>query len=779
MSKTIQINSKLAERLKAYSLAAGALAAAGTNADAAIVYTDINPDFNGGLNDQYFLDLNNDAIDDFRIFHNGYYTLRIEPLEASNSVLGSGGSLYAYPYALGQSNMISAAQSSWIDNGYAGGNQSMFYGSYCTFGNWCNQTDKYLGLRFTVGANTYYGWARLTVNAATNSWVIKDYAYNDVAGAPILAGQTAIIVAASGAQNVIGVDTADNSNGLDLEVSFDAGQDEATINEYRIMVVKDALSGTFNLDSAQAVLPANYYPVTPNLSATYTQSLGATGTDVDGDPIVNGQPYKIFVHSVADGTNATVDSLSLPSTAVTLFIEGSPASNVMAADIANNSNGTDLEVSFDAANDESVVGEYRIMVVKTAQAPLFDIVAAQLVPAANYTSVAPNASPSYLEVLATTARDVTGAPITNGQPYTVFVMSVADGVNSNQDTLSDASSSVILSIPLTPATGVNALDVADNNDGTDLEVIFDKGANENTIGQYRIMAVKAANATGFNLAAAEAVPATRFKSITPNGSFIYINTFDAGSVDVDGDPITIDQPYRVFVLNMADGSSAITNVLSNQSNEVTLNIRVNQAVEIAAADTADNLDASDIQVTFERADQEFEIQEYRVMVAKDGATLSAIQAAAVPAASYVSVEADSSESYALTLTAGLTDIDGDAIEQKVAYQVHILSMSNGSDANLDTVAVSNSFTLRDVLSVGEIQAESIKLLTRNNAIEISGMLSSGEKSIEVFDLTGRMVKKEQTNSDRTLIEMSGQPAGVYLIRLNQNGTTSTFKVPLQ
>ena len=55
--------------------------------------------------------------------------------------------------------------------------------------NWNGVTDKYLGLKFIVGANTHYGWARLDVQAIGDVWTLKDYAYNAAPDGAIMAGQ--------------------------------------------------------------------------------------------------------------------------------------------------------------------------------------------------------------------------------------------------------------------------------------------------------------------------------------------------------------------------------------------------------------------------------------------------------------------------------------------------------------------------------------------------------------------------------------------------------------
>ncbi len=183
--------SKLSKRMVQYGALSVVMAGA-ADVNGQIVYTDEVPDFAGGIGGQYFLDLNNDATNDFRIHHNGSSNLYVSPLTANNNVLGSGGATFAYPFALSAGATISSGAGTFFNNGFSGGFQSLNYGS-CSFGNWCNVTDRYLGLEFDFGGNTYYGWARLDVSFNGSSWTIKDYAYESTSGMAIIAGETSSV----------------------------------------------------------------------------------------------------------------------------------------------------------------------------------------------------------------------------------------------------------------------------------------------------------------------------------------------------------------------------------------------------------------------------------------------------------------------------------------------------------------------------------------------------------------------------------------------------------
>jgi hypothetical protein len=140
----------------------------------------------------YPLDLNNDATVDFIIASRDTLTadgrIRVSlavPYGAGNAVAGETPSNYDYALALDINSMIDASVN-WI-----AASNTMAYnvdGANPYNENWNGVTDKYLGLKFVVGGNTHYGWARLDVDALADSLVLKDYAYNATPDAGILAG---------------------------------------------------------------------------------------------------------------------------------------------------------------------------------------------------------------------------------------------------------------------------------------------------------------------------------------------------------------------------------------------------------------------------------------------------------------------------------------------------------------------------------------------------------------------------------------------------------------
>lgn len=187
-------------KLKSYSALAGSLIVAGTAADAQIVYTDI-VDYTGTLNgDTYQLDLNNDGTTDFNISrldtsftvsYVGYTAKGVIGTKLNNNAIAVKGTGFysTSALALQLNNVIGPAQI-WT-NSYTSGNlaaMAFLVAGSINAGPWVGVNDRYLGLRLENSGNIYYGWARVSVSANSQSFTIKDYAYRTSANTAINAG---------------------------------------------------------------------------------------------------------------------------------------------------------------------------------------------------------------------------------------------------------------------------------------------------------------------------------------------------------------------------------------------------------------------------------------------------------------------------------------------------------------------------------------------------------------------------------------------------------------
>jgi hypothetical protein len=190
---------ELQNKLSRYTAAAAAIVAA-SGANAQIVYTDpqdvsVDDDADANGFSVVGLDLNNDMTFDFIVAARdttvGGSRIRFTvaaPYGTASAIAGETPSAYDYALALNSGDMIDNTLN-WI-----AATNTMAYNvdSANPYNeNWNGVTDKYLGLQFTVGGNTHYGWARLDVQAIGDVFTLKDYAFNASPDQGIEAGQTA------------------------------------------------------------------------------------------------------------------------------------------------------------------------------------------------------------------------------------------------------------------------------------------------------------------------------------------------------------------------------------------------------------------------------------------------------------------------------------------------------------------------------------------------------------------------------------------------------------
>ena len=210
--KTLSSSNK--SRLKQYSAVAGALVAQG-NVNAQVVATDLNPDVVvDSLHAPYALDFNNDANPELTFFvqHvNGSSSTQGVQFTYDGAIAGvqmtPGMSLIG---AAGTGSSSSSFQISALNSGdpisAAGNFGTSSYGALgadilvdagplgqipIQQGNFLNQSHKFLGGKLVAGANTYYGWVELSVNANASQITLHGFGYQSTPDAQILAGEGA------------------------------------------------------------------------------------------------------------------------------------------------------------------------------------------------------------------------------------------------------------------------------------------------------------------------------------------------------------------------------------------------------------------------------------------------------------------------------------------------------------------------------------------------------------------------------------------------------------
>ena len=250
-------------------------------------------------------------------------------------------------------------------------------------------------------------------------------------------------VAAGTVSNLQVADVGDAQNGTDLQVAFSKAVDETKVSAYRILVTKS--NSSLDLDDANDL---TFFEEVNKSGGDISTTLVEDAKDADGDLLVNDVPYKVYILTVADGTNATLNALSASSTEITLVTEMEPVDvevaivdNIQVTDVGDAGNGSDLEVTFSKVEDEATLQEYRVFVVKSPFVSMMTLSQAEGLD--TYHLVEKTGTDLQFTLLAD-AIDANGEAIVNDVAYHVFVLSVADGINAQINALSEASEEVIL-----------------------------------------------------------------------------------------------------------------------------------------------------------------------------------------------------------------------------------------------------------------------------------------------------------------------------------------------
>ena len=195
------LTSNFDKRMFAYAAAATAAGVGllAQSAEARIVYTPANIPVpaDGGL---VQIDINHDGVPDFGFYNFAYpaafgrnpegfhqYSFRVTGSQTEDQVWDVGkkaGCAAVLPkgVSVGAGKNFQAAGSLFASAGsYTNGGG----GDACKWG--AAHHGAFLGLKFVVSGQTYYGWAHVTV-PASGSPVINGYAYETVANKPILTG---------------------------------------------------------------------------------------------------------------------------------------------------------------------------------------------------------------------------------------------------------------------------------------------------------------------------------------------------------------------------------------------------------------------------------------------------------------------------------------------------------------------------------------------------------------------------------------------------------------
>ncbi len=450
-------------KLAGYSSMAGAFILLHGDAGAQIIYHDIDPDTVLSMDDEiYFLDMDLDGANNFYLFKQSFsaiteygiataVTIGIVGSNINDDVAASYGltslnsshttSFFA-PYAFEEGESVNITLE--FHGGFDMVHLQDSYSAMGGWGNWFPDTeDKYLGVRFDDDlGETHYGWIRCSV-IDDYVLIIKDYAYNATPDAPIIAGATLMIPEITNWIEI--ADAGDEINGSDLHFTFEASSNYDLLLEYRVIAVKETAADDFDITDAENVIAGNYVQVIPDGSDNYSGNFSGA-TDADGDVIGNNTPYRLFVYLVGDLAAGEANALSIASETISLQTTTYAVTDILATDIGENGNASDLHLFFNNAENEQVIGSYRVFILDIISAfDGFTVEDAMAIPPERYVEFLPTGSP-FDFTFPSGFTDINGIEITWGVPYFIYVMSVDNGLGTG-NIMSAPSDELILNFP--------------------------------------------------------------------------------------------------------------------------------------------------------------------------------------------------------------------------------------------------------------------------------------------------------------------------------------------
>ncbi|WP_052016827.1 MULTISPECIES: copper amine oxidase N-terminal domain-containing protein [unclassified Paenibacillus] len=523
-------------------------------------------------------------------------------------------------------------------------------------------------------------------------------------------------------------DNSDYGDGRDIQVSFNRSSDESKVANYRIFVVRNSVSSSFNLTTASNLSSSLYYNVNKT-GNNITTTLPSSMKDTSGYNVTNLQDYRIYVMAVGNQQNGYTNALSSSSTLLRLTTNSNAgvASNIGVADVSDNGDGRDLRVSFNRASDESNVSVYRVYVVRSGNAGSFTLSAA-------------NASNNYYQVNKTGGNqsftlpnymvDTNGYTLSNNVSYRVFVLSVSTSGNSSQNALSSYSSQITLTAnaAVTAPSNVAATDIGDNGNGSDLRVTFNRSADETNVNHYRVFVVK--SGTSFNQASANAVGSANYTYVSKNGNNQTVN-LSSGAKTADGSNIVNGVAYQVYVMAINNNGS-LANALSSGSGVITLASNTAVAAVSNVNATVKNQgqagDASDVSISFSKASSENGISGYKAFIVPANQVSGFNISSALGISYNIDINKNDASS-PVFLNNGHRDINNKPLVVGQKYRVFVLSVSDSSSRASNLSAASNEFNI--FAQATEVKASTInELRNTSSATEASYKIFFSKPSIE-------------------------------------------------
>ena len=473
-------------------------------------------------------------------------------------------------------------------------------------------------------------------------------------------------------------------------------------------------------------------------------------------------PY-LFIQDYAYEATAETSILIQPPTA-------GIAENLVFEDVAENNDATDLRLTFNKADDESGIAEYRVYFYKDYwfNHPELEILLS-LSPE-HYISVLPDGSNHsvYANIM---VRDTDNDPIVPDIPYKAVVVSVTNDEINLKSNNSIESNYAIIKI----STAETAIQITVNGNGnencdlSDYTAKFDCPKNDFGVAEYRVF-VLPMDSSIFPLSELLVYDETFYTKVLPTGAGSYTVNLNSNQQLVSSNPLNIFNNYNVLVLSIPDSITA-SNLSMNGSDLPLYYYCETVSVKPEVAIAGNTLTAKDIQVQFPKVFDEAVLELYEVYLIpadeidaftiNDVALLESYQKISIiPSGSDINVH----------LPEFLQDINGNLLLPENEYVIKIGLKGKEIYDNIALSLPSDNFKLTDGSNAGPFVYDM-------NENELSLMFENpGNYTLNIYNITGQLINTYDLTEALVKINLAYLTPGTYIAQIVELKENNSFKL---
>jgi hypothetical protein len=238
--------------------------------------------------------------------------------------------------------------------------------------------------------------------------------------------------------------------------------------------------------------------------------------------------------------------------------------------------------------------------------------------------------------------------------------------------------------------------------------------------------------------------------------WIRLSTKRSGALDID-----ITYYISSWAYEAQPDTPIVTPAVTNKS-----------ATNVMATDISNNGDASDIQINFDRAVDEYDFQNqgtYKIFLSKNATPPDvAINS------NFYEITMNGSANYSVVLPSNFTDVDGNLIEPDVQYYVYVFAVYSCEEylSDVETISINGVVGVKDTSSTPRMT-----VYPNPTSGELTVISDYVIELIEITDVTGKTVYNSEFLTLNSELDISQLSEGLYYMKVTyQNQKTAYQKI---